>query len=295
MHWKLVIFNLGMVAHIAVSVIVNRGGWRYGRIYRRAVIPLRLRYLWVGEQGKIRTKPGPDPKIMVAATQQTSRLAHYKAALLTSLMTRHMPGSVLEDIATNNGSVGVFAATERLSVWPEYADHRDSVQCQGKCSGVCSVTCLTDGRKIDNLVGMGSQMAVVREDNLLCLPQDPYRHRENILVHEFAHTISYYLSKRLRTKIKDAYIHAKRNRLWNLASYAMSHHLEYFAEATAAFFMVSRRGSAGDMNKCGATYCRTEMDARKQMKLIDPQLYAILSEVYTDKNPDQDSKLKTCI
>lgn len=59
-----------------------------------------------------------------------------------------------------------------------------------RCDGHCSVTCLSDGRKIDTIAGMSNHnRTVVVDDNVLCNEQDPYGHKENILVHEFGHLV----------------------------------------------------------------------------------------------------------
>ena len=60
---------------------------------------------------------------------------------------------------------------------------------QGRCDGSCSGTCTFDGRKYETLSGIANQLAVVIEDNFMCYNNDPYHHRDNILVHEFAHVI----------------------------------------------------------------------------------------------------------
>ena len=60
------------------------------------------------------------------------------------------------------------------------------------CAGTCASQCTFDGRLYSSLAGAGGQRAVVLDDNVLCNSEDPYRKKENVLVHEYAHTIKLY-------------------------------------------------------------------------------------------------------
>ena len=62
----------------------------------------------------------------------------------------------------------------------------------GTCASDCFNTCTGDGRKYDSLAGLGGSRATCLDDNYMCTDSDPYLHTDNILVHEFAHTIHYY-------------------------------------------------------------------------------------------------------
>ena len=62
----------------------------------------------------------------------------------------------------------------------------------GTCAGACSDTCTPDGRKYDELAGVGGERATCVNDNFMCLPDDPYYGDFSVLVHEFAHTLHYY-------------------------------------------------------------------------------------------------------
>ena len=62
----------------------------------------------------------------------------------------------------------------------------------GSCAGNCSYTCSGDGRKYDSVAGLGGRRATCLDDNYMCTDSDPYLHRDNILVHELAHTIHQY-------------------------------------------------------------------------------------------------------
>ena len=69
--------------------------------------------------------------------------------------------------------------------------HRLSIR--GRCDGECKVTCTGDGRKLcTGTYGMASIRATVDEENVLCTNRDPYHKKQNILVHEFSHTVMFY-------------------------------------------------------------------------------------------------------
>ena len=62
----------------------------------------------------------------------------------------------------------------------------------GRCDGACAVTCTADGRKYDDLAGVGGVRGTCLDDNYMCTASDPYGKTYSVLVHEFAHTIHQY-------------------------------------------------------------------------------------------------------
>ena len=62
----------------------------------------------------------------------------------------------------------------------------------GRCDGSCSRTCTFDGRKYASIGGVTASLSLVLLDNVMCTASDPYHHHDNILVHEFAHTVDKY-------------------------------------------------------------------------------------------------------
>ena len=70
------------------------------------------------------------------------------------------------------------------------------------CAGRCHTQCTFDGRPYSSLAGTGGKRGVIVEDNVLCNAQDPYNKQDNILVHEYAHTIkNYCLSQSLKSRV----------------------------------------------------------------------------------------------
>lgn len=89
-------------------------------------------------------------------------------------MTKYMPHSIFQRLAST-AKIGVFTKHESLTIFPEYAS--------------LAHTSTGDGRPYTSLAGTGGVLAAIVDDNVLCNSADPYRHKSNILVHEFAHTI----------------------------------------------------------------------------------------------------------
>ena len=54
------------------------------------------------------------------------------------------------------------------------------------------MTCTSDGRKYDDLAGVGGVRATCVDDNFMCLATDPYYGTFSVLVHEWAHTVHQY-------------------------------------------------------------------------------------------------------
>src|SRR5262245_61947620 len=117
----------------------------------------------------------------------------------------------------------------------------------------------------------GLPMATCAEENLLNLRGDPYT-RENITIHEFAHTLASAIRRLDRAwydKLRDAYNEAKEKGIYG-RSYAGTNEQEYWAEGAQCWFDCSNpRNSGGASN-------------RDELKSKDAPLAALLTEVYGD-------------
>jgi hypothetical protein len=110
------------------------------------------------------------------------------------------------------------------------------------------------------------------EENLLCLPGDPYP-TENILIHEFAHVIHEFAlaatDATFDQRLQAAFTEAKQHGRWR-DHYALSNHREYWAEGVQSWFACNRPTDPVNDRVTLATY--------------DPPLAALLAEVFRD-NP----------
>ncbi len=110
------------------------------------------------------------------------------------------------------------------------------------------------------------------EENLLGLPGDPYA-AENILVHEFAHTMHQMglnrFDRSFDRKLRDVFRQAIDKGLWK-NTYAATNVAEYWAEGVQSWFDTNR--SNDDQHN--------HVDTREELKEYDPGLAALCAEVY---------------
>lgn len=117
----------------------------------------------------------------------------------------------------------------------------------------------------------GLPMATCAEENLLNLRGDPYT-RENITIHEFAHTLASALRGMDRAwydKLRDAYSEAKVKGIYG-TSYASTNEQEYWAEGAQCWFNCANPRNAGGASN------------RNELKAKDAPLAALLTEIYGD-------------
>jgi alpha-glucosidase len=110
------------------------------------------------------------------------------------------------------------------------------------------------------------------EENLLNLKGDRYS-TENILVHEFAHTIHEMglnsLDPKFDAKLDGTYRQAMKNGLWK-KTYAATNHREYWAEGVQSYF---------DTN-APPNHDHNEVNTREELAAYDPELFALIDEVF---------------
>jgi len=258
-----------------------------------------FKYRWLSSNGDIFDNPGAG-RLEVAATIAVSETAFSTGISYVRGMTQHMPPELFAQLA-RDGSVGLFTAADKTTIFPEYEHLRDRPECAGTCAGWCSDTCTGDGRKWDSLAGVGGVRATCLDDNFMCTNADPYYRQYNVLVHEFGHTIHMYgipSSSGYVQRITEAWANARARGIWENNSYAMSNYFEYFAEGTTVFFNTSRHpNSSGGMNGCGrpsGSFCASETEARNWLLEKDPMLFDALSYSFTNYRPSILAGLSVC-
>lgn len=257
---------------------------------------LNFTHVYVSQDSSISFKKGRiGTQIEIAGSPGTSTAALLTAAHYVSKIVKYMPPVIFMELSLA-ASIGIFSANEKLTIFPEYEYFRNG-NCGSSCSGACARTCTHDGRKVEDLAGIGGHRATILDDNILCTSNDPYDHKENILTHELAHTIHQFaLDEKLQAQIAFAFSNAKAKGTWEPSSYAMTNYLEYFAEGASVFFGVNvyNHINTGGMNECGASYCREEAVARNHLRTVDVALYNILTYVFTSGHPNYSSGLSIC-
>lgn len=233
----------------------------------------------------------PGNAIEVAATQLVSEVGHQKGAVIVGRMLANINDDVWNNMVRRRVRVGIFSRHEALSVYPEYENLADTPSCRNKCTGSCRRTCTFDGRKWDTVAGAGGVRAAILESNILCDRYDPYRKGNNILAHEFIHSIHMNgLPSNKNSELNSAFAAAKREKRWDLNSYAMATVYEYFAEAGGVWFGVNHNRSSGGMDRC-----TTEMYCRKRLKIRDSKLYSMLRYTFSPKDELAPGNLKICV
>jgi hypothetical protein len=196
----------------------------------------------------------------IVASERVSDYALLEARFLVRKMIGDRP-DILRAIAANNVRLVVMAPSEMTTDIPEHADLEPKAYWNRRARGLGATT---------------ARPAVsAAEENLLDLPGDPYA-AENILIHEFAHTIHerglVTIDPTFDARLSAAYAHARQKKLWE-GTYAAENRMEYWAEATQSWFDCNRVNDSA----------HGPIDTREKLKPYDPEMAALLKEIYGDK------------
>ena len=187
----------------------------------------------------------------VVASAEVNPYAVKEAAYLVRQMTQHRP-EVIQTLVEAGVRLAVLGHTELKADLPDY---------RGRPAYYQNVR----GRVI------GGGAPIINEENLLNYPGQPYQNSCSML-HEFGHTIEDPGMPGFRARIEQAYQIAVENGSWK-GTYTSINSGEYWAEGTEAWFYPSGGVSA---HRYGHT--------REALKARDPELAALLTEVYGDSD-----------
>ena len=197
-----------------------------------------------------------------AALQVTAEIV---ATMMTPLSQTERDG--MRSIALR---VGVIGENEVTTDMPEYADLNDvfpGTDWDGATRGLGA----TPARP---LTSSG-------EENLLCLAGDPY-FAENILIHEFSHTVHEYGvvagDPTFQGRLDAAYDAAMNAGLWS-KTYGATNSTEYWAEGVQSYFEVNGSASPADG-------IHNDVDTRAELQSYDAALYALVDEVFAGATID---------
>ncbi|MEW5301915.1 MAG: hypothetical protein WDW36_004739 [Sanguina aurantia] len=182
------------------------------------------------------------------------------AAHIISCMLQNSPPGLVRRLSARGAEVAIIGRDQVTSDIPAHAPLKDS----------------SGDRDIDGSTrGLGGTMQCPTtscgEENLLMEGDRSYS-CENILVHEFGHTVmNLGLTAEQREAVVLLYRCAVRERLYDVGVYMMSNEDEYFAEATQAWFHATVREDVTD-----------GVNTRGKLKARDPALAAALAAAYGD-------------
>ena len=196
-----------------------------------------------------------DNGLWFIASAAISEDAITRARYIVNQMLTNKP-DIREKMAKLNFRVEIIGRNQVLSDLPDYRDLK------GKTTA--------DGRTYDQGTrGVGDpDKCSVGEENLLCEPNDGY-YQEDILVHEFAHSIKSNFDTATAQASESAFASAKQKRLYPSSIYMMQSSQEYWAEGTQSWMYKTARS---DVN---AGY-----NTPDKLRSHDPALAAILQDIY---------------
>jgi hypothetical protein len=154
--------------------------------------------------------------------------------------------------------VVVMAYNERTTDVPEHSDLKPPEYWDRRARGLGAT-------RIRPAVSCG-------EENLLEYPGDPYR-GENILIHEFAHTIHQIALREVDAafdgRLAHAYSEAMKAQRWQ-NTYAATNRSEYWAEGVQSWFHCNRTNDRQ----------HNHVNSREVLRQYDPPLARLLEEVF---------------
>jgi alpha-glucosidase len=179
-----------------------------------------------------------------------------EAAYLIRKMLAKRP-DVLKEMARRGVRFVVMAPTEMTTDVPEQRHLKNDPK--------------TDWDK--RARGLGGRITSCGEENLLNLKGDRYS-RENILIHEFSHSIHRFgvgsLDRKFDARLQETYKAALAKELWQ-NTYAASNHSEYWAEGVQSYFDCNNPPNRGVHN---------DINTREKLAKYDPVLFELIDETF---------------
>ena len=213
---------------------------------------------------------------LICSSGKVSDYAIREAAHLIEMMLAKRP-DLLEALAAGGSRMTIMAHDEYTTDVPE---HSGIPKRSGKTKDWWD-------RRARGLGGSEKDpVASCGEENLLCFDGDPY-HEENILIHEFAHTIHLRALNRL-----DPTFDQRLRKIWKQAleegkwagKYASVAHTEYFAEGVQSWFNNNRKPD----------HDHNHVDTRKELREYDPRLAKMLEGIFGDTELEYVKPQKRC-
>ena len=203
--------------------------------------------------------------IHIMSSHRVPDSAFVKACEIVDFMTKGLPTEVLDQMVKLNTRVGIMARYEGTTDIPEHAH-------------LANDTTLNWDVRARGLGGtVREPLTTCAEENLLCYQIDKY-HAEDILIHEFSHTIHGVgimplddkFNALLQEKLDKAMAEGKYKN-----TYAATNIWEYWAEGVQNWFNVNAEVETPDGK-------HNWVNTREDMKKYDPDLYEIVSRYFPE-------------
>jgi len=206
----------------------------------------------------------------IVASAKVNPYALKEAAFLGDLMLAKRP-DVLEAMVKSGSRLCIMAHDEFTTDLPEFA--RMAVEPMEGFEEFSGKD-YWDARARGTGGSETDPYCTCAEENLLGFEGDPYS-TENILIHEFAHSIHLRglnnVDPTFDKRLKEAYENAMKAGLWK-GKYASVNRFEYFAEGVQSWF---------DNNRVN-DHDHNHVHTRAQLVEYDPGLFALCHEVFGD-------------
>ena len=192
----------------------------------------------------------------------------FRAAFVTiNALTGVLPPEVMRSLTGRNTRIGIMARYEGTTDIPEHAY-------------LANDTSLNWDVRARGLGGsLRLPLSTCAEENILAYQIDKY-HAEDILIHEFAHTIHFVgvapvypdFNNELQTALDSALAEGK----WQNV-YAATNIAEYWAEGVQNWFNVN-----AEVDNDNGDGKHNKINTREELKRYDPRLYNILARFFPE-------------
>lgn len=181
----------------------------------------------------------------IVSSAKVADAALLEAVWIIDQMLEHRP-DVRAELIRHKTRLCIMATSEFTTDLPDFADLQPKFYWDRRARGLGGDVSLSCG-----------------EENLLCYPGDPYA-AENILIHEFAHTIDAALRRldpAFGERLETAFREARAAGLWK-GAYAGTNPAEYWAEGVQCWFDNNRENDRE----------HNHVNTRQELKVYDPAL-----------------------
>lgn len=205
--------------------------------------------------------------IHVVSSWRVPDSCFYAAYVSLDALTKMMPAEVMESLTNRNTRIGIMARYEGTTDIPEHAF-------------LANDTTINWDLRARGLGGtLYMPFSTCAEENILAYQIDKY-HAEDIMIHEFAHTIHNVgispvypdFNDELQASLDKALAEGK----WKNV-YAATNIEEYWAEGVQTWFNVN-----AEVNNDGGDGKHNKVNTREELKRYDPGLYSILARFFPE-------------
>jgi alpha-glucosidase len=203
--------------------------------------------------------------IHVVSSWRVPDSCFHAAYISIKALTDILPPEVMKSLTDRNTRIGIMARYEGTTDIPEHAYLKND-------------TTLNWDVRARGLGGdLELPMSTCAEENILAYQIDKY-HAEDILIHEFAHTIHFVgilpVYPDFNNELKEALNDATKAGRWKNV-YASTDIAEYWAEGVQNWFNVN-----AEVDADGGDGKHNKINTREELKRYDPTLYAILARFF---------------